>query len=409
MANKINRATAQDIARNKAKQRELRAAGYKNVPLDGSWGKWQEGLYRQMTQSRNRQSGQKKAAVGVMALPIAGYGISQVLQGLGSAALPTVSGSAAAMTAPVALTLAGPAYGLYELATGQSPQVQVSPQQRQAKTYASDATRVSRPPIAVRVPRAGSQAKSKDIAKIFVSDAAARRMGRAINLAEEAATDSISPGQQATAEGQPVSGQQPNQDNQQQENNQNENQNQENSQEPQQGTGNTSNQNQGPKKSITDRLKNIFRNRAQEKTQTPSDPNGFWKTSKRFIWETGKNNFGSGYGWRNAGRLILQYPILKATGDGDYWTGVGYTIGNTFGGAGNIFEGIGKGWSKATKGDSTYVSTPAPQQQQQTQPQVQQSQQPSDTAVLRPIPVQQTVSSDSVQDATIRNLLQDSF
>ena len=54
-----------------------------------------------------------------MALPVAGYGIAQLLEGLGSISLPSISAPAAAMAAPVALTLAGPAYGLYEIITGQ--------------------------------------------------------------------------------------------------------------------------------------------------------------------------------------------------------------------------------------------------------------------------------------------------
>lgn len=59
-----------------------------------------------------------------MALPVAGYGIAQLLEGLGSMSLPSISlpsisAPAAAMAAPVALTLAGPTYGLYETITGQ--------------------------------------------------------------------------------------------------------------------------------------------------------------------------------------------------------------------------------------------------------------------------------------------------
>ena len=56
-----------------------------------------------------------------MALPVAGYGAAQLLEGLGSVSLPSISipsASAHAMAAPVALTLAGPAYGAYETLTG---------------------------------------------------------------------------------------------------------------------------------------------------------------------------------------------------------------------------------------------------------------------------------------------------
>ena len=70
-----------------------------------------------------------------MALPVAGYGIAQLLEGLGSMSLPSISlpsisAPVAAMAAPVALTLAGPAYGLYETITGQHHYVNITPQER---------------------------------------------------------------------------------------------------------------------------------------------------------------------------------------------------------------------------------------------------------------------------------------
>lgn len=68
--------------------------------------------------------------MGVMALPVAGYGAAQLLEGLGSVSLPSISTPSAStltMAAPVALTLAGPAYGAYELLTGKHHQIQSTP------------------------------------------------------------------------------------------------------------------------------------------------------------------------------------------------------------------------------------------------------------------------------------------
>lgn len=65
-----------------------------------------------------------------MALPMYGYGAAQLLKGLGSVSLPSISipsASALAMAAPVALALAGPAYGAYETLTGKHHQIQSTP------------------------------------------------------------------------------------------------------------------------------------------------------------------------------------------------------------------------------------------------------------------------------------------
>lgn len=97
----------------------------------------------------NQQYEQNKtnqANAGAIAIPLAGYGVSQLLQGLGSSislSAPTISGSSVAATTPVALTLAAPAYGLYETITGQHHQIGTTPQQRQNNTYTTDATRVN--------------------------------------------------------------------------------------------------------------------------------------------------------------------------------------------------------------------------------------------------------------------------
>ena len=181
MPRKISQAEA---AENKKKQQVLRTAGY-NIKVDGSWGPWQEKQYRKVTSAKRGKTSQ--ANVGVMALPVAGYGIAQLLEGLGSISLPSISAPAAAMAAPVALTLAGPAYGLYETITGQHHQVNITPQERQAMTYAPDATRVSRPIVVSRT-RIGSQSQSRPIGEMYINPALTRT--RSVSMASEAARDS---------------------------------------------------------------------------------------------------------------------------------------------------------------------------------------------------------------------------
>lgn len=181
------RITKEQAEANKKKQQVLRQAGY-NIKVNGSWGPWQEEQYRKVISKGRRNPNQ--ANVGVMALPMYGYGAAQLLEGLGSVSLPSISipsGSALAMAAPVALTLAGPAYGAYELLTGKHHQIQVTPQERQAQVYAPDATRVSRP-IVLDFPR---KAKSVPIGERYVNPVLSREATRSRHLAAEAATDSV--------------------------------------------------------------------------------------------------------------------------------------------------------------------------------------------------------------------------
>ena len=185
----IRKISQAEAAENKKKQQVLRTAGY-NIKVDGSWGPWQEKQYRKVTSAKRGKTSQ--ANVGVMALPVAGYGIAQLLEGLGSISLPSISlpsisAPAAAMAAPVALTLAGPAYGLYETITGQHHQVNITPQERQAMTYAPDATRVSRPIVVSRT-RVGSQSQSRPIGEMYINPALTRT--RSVSMASEAARDS---------------------------------------------------------------------------------------------------------------------------------------------------------------------------------------------------------------------------
>lgn len=182
------RITKEQAEANKKKQQVLRQAGY-NIKVDGSWGPWQEQQYNKIM-SRRRSPNQ--ANMGVMALPVAGYGAAQLLEGLGSVSLPSISipsASALAMAAPVTLTLAGPAYGAYELITGKHHQMQLTPQERQAQVYAPDATRVSRP-IVLDFPR---QIKSGPIGERYINPILSREATRSRHLATaaEAANDSV--------------------------------------------------------------------------------------------------------------------------------------------------------------------------------------------------------------------------
>ena len=183
------RITKEQAEVNKKKQQVLRQAGY-NIKVDGSWGPWQEKQYRKVISKGGRNPNQ--ANVGVMALPMYGYGAAQLLKGLGSVSLPSISipsASAHAMAAPVALTLAGPAYGAYETLTGKYHQIQSTPQERQAQVYAPDATRVSRP-IVLDFPR---KVKSRPIGERYINPILSREATRSRHLATaaEAANDSV--------------------------------------------------------------------------------------------------------------------------------------------------------------------------------------------------------------------------
>ena len=180
------RITKEQAEANKKKQQVLRQAGY-NIKVDGSWGPWQEEQYRKVISNGGRNPNQ--ANVGVMALPLAGYGAAQLLEGLGSVSLPSISASSLAMAAPVALTLAGAAYGAYEFLTGKDHRIRVTPQKRQAQVYAPDATRVSRP-IVLDFPR---QVKPGIIGERYTNPIVSRKATKSRHLATaaETANDSV--------------------------------------------------------------------------------------------------------------------------------------------------------------------------------------------------------------------------
>ena len=168
----------------KKKQQILRQAGY-NIKVNGSWGPWQEEQYRKiLSREKAKKIMSKQANVGVMALPVAGYGATQLLRGLGAAqlleglgsvSLPSISipsASALTMAAPVALTLAGPAYDVYEHITGKHHKIQpLTREERLAQVFAPDATRVSRP----IVPDATRQVKSGPIGERYINPILTRK------------------------------------------------------------------------------------------------------------------------------------------------------------------------------------------------------------------------------------------
>lgn len=267
MPRKISQAEA---AENKKKQQVLRTAGY-NIPIDGSWGPWQEEQYRKINQKQNKinTGKQSKANVGVLALPAAGIGAAELLSGLG-VSVPTISGStaaAAAATALPALVLGSLAYSIYS--GRHSRPSTLSEADRQAMVYAPDATRV-KVPIPIRL----------------IEEEA---------TSEEPQSDTKSEGQ---ASEEPVS-------------------KSEAASEPTQPAPNP--QDSNPKKGFRDRLADKVADKIRGKKSTKTTENttpqqttpqqttnddGFWKGVGKVLWETSGNNFGKAWRYRNAARAI---------------------------------------------------------------------------------------------------------
>ena len=175
------RITKEQAEANKKKQQVLRQAGY-NIKVDGSWGPWQEEQYRKVI-SRGG-SNPHQANVGVMALPMAGYGAAQLFGG--SIALPSLSSFASSLFPATigALTLAGPAHGAYELYRGIYPKVYVTPQERQERVYAPDATRTSRPIIS-EFPIEGNYLRPGIIGERYINPVLTRAASRSRQLATD--------------------------------------------------------------------------------------------------------------------------------------------------------------------------------------------------------------------------------
>lgn len=394
MPRKISQAEA---AENKKKQQVLRTAGY-NIKVDGSWGPWQEKQYRKVTSAKRGKTSQ--ANVGVMALPVAGYGIAQLLEGLGSMSLPSISlpsisASAAAMAAPVALTLAGPAYGLYETITGQHHQVNITPQERQAMTYAPDATRVSRPIVVSRT-RVGSQSQSRPIGEMYINPALTRT--RSVSMASEAPTDTDSSTEANT-------------------------QNTGSSTEaPQTPNDNNEQNKRGWRDRVADKVSNAIRGKKKSTNpQTPQNPNSPGRVVRRVLWETKGNNFGSSYQWRNwAFRSPLYLGTLRTVGDGSIGKGAGKVVGyglDQFGkfGAG-FLEGINRSDStktnittgdKLSPADSTRISLTKQYKELQKEQENKRLKAKIDSINSAGQNPQQISPEDSVRNAALKRYLDD--
>ena len=256
-------ATLKDIRYdyNKRRQQILRDAGY-DIPVDGSWGPWQEEQYRRVSEKQNKK--QNKANVGVLAIPAAGIGAAELLGGL-DITVPTISGTTAATALGPALILSGIASTIYSGATGKlTHPSNLSETDRQAMVYAPDATRV-KVPIPIRL----------------IEEEA---------TSEEPQSDTKSEGQ---ASEEPAS-------------------KSEAASEPTQPAPNP--QDSNPKKGFRDRLADKVADKIRGKKSTKTTENttpqqntrdgGFWKGVGRVLWETQGNNFGNGWKWRNAARVV---------------------------------------------------------------------------------------------------------
>ena len=256
-------ATLKDIRYdyNKRRQQILRDAGY-DIPVDGSWGPWQEKQYRRVSEKQNKK--QNKANVGVLAIPAAGIGAAELLGGL-DITVPTISGTTAATALGPSLVLSGPAYAMYSGIIGKlTHPSNLSEADRQAMVYAPDATRV-KVPIPIRL----------------IEEEA---------TSEEPQSDTKSEGQ---ASEEPAS-------------------KSEAASEPTQPAPNP--QDSNPKKGFRDRLADKVADKIRGKKSTKTTENttpqqntrdgGFWKGVGRTLWETKDNNFGNKWRYRNGVRVV---------------------------------------------------------------------------------------------------------
>lgn len=260
-------ATLKDIRYdyNKRRQQILRDAGY-DIPVDGSWGPWQEKQYRRVSEKQNKKQNKKwnKANAGVLAIPVAGIGAAELLSGLG-VSLPAISGSTVATALGPALMLGSIASTIYSGATGKlTHPSNLSETDRQAMVYAPDATRV-KVPIPIRL----------------IEEEA---------TSEEPQSDTKSEGQ---ASEEPAS-------------------KSEAASEPTQPAPNP--QDSNPKKGFRDRLADKIADKIRGKKSTKTTENttpqqntrdgGFWKGVGRTLWETKDNNFGNKWRYRNGVRVV---------------------------------------------------------------------------------------------------------
>lgn len=315
------RQTKEQIEQNKKKQQALKIAGI-NRSLDPQ----QEEQYRKITTNRTGKPNQANSAV--LALPAAGYGLAQLLEGAGTFSLPSLSlpsAPAAAMSAPIALTLAGPAMGLYDMITGQHyGSVGVSPDKTQANAFAADATRVNRPmAISISTPRT----QTRLYGEAFVNPTLTR--AGSVSLASEAAQDSTATGSvEASGTAQPQL-------------------------EPE----NDPNKKRGLRDRIADKVDRVIRgkqNTTENKPQTPSknpvtDESSWRKNVGRFLWETKGNNYGDLYKWRNLGRIVLSPVTVPVATES-----IGYGLGFFSKKVPEIVENMGEAFERGQqKGSNT--------------------------------------------------------
>lgn len=124
---------------------------------------------KKSTKANNRTAGQMLANM-VMALPIVeGAGL------LPSISITGPSAAATAMAAPIALTLAGPAYSAYQAYTGKHNQANVSPEERASMPYSSDATRVNTSPNSSQLVYGNSQVRTVPTGYAYLDPAIAYR------------------------------------------------------------------------------------------------------------------------------------------------------------------------------------------------------------------------------------------
>lgn len=250
-----------------------------------------------------------RASAGALAIPATGYVLNQLI---GSAALPTLSGTSLAATLPIAGVLAGPTYGLYQTLTGQHTQgTQLTPEQVMSKAYVNDATFVARP--------------------------------RFLDLEESTDSENAATEENAT----------------------------EANEANEANNTNASSQNQEPEGKKSWRQKLADRIAGKPKPKDPKNStnseeqtsfNKALKVAKKVLIETKGNNFGPNYQWRNAARIPLYYKL------GPYAIGYGLeTIPEGLKSMGKSFEEGRQAGSKQKSNPDTVQTV----KQVQTEPVIQ--------------------------------------
>lgn len=285
--------TKQQIEENKRKQQFLKEHGI-NVRIDGSWGPWQQQQYDKIVASQPNKA--NAIALSIPASALAGSAIMEGLSGAGSIALPAINAPVAAG----AMVAAPLVVGAYETLTGQYPRIEVTPEQRQNRVYASDATTVTRP-ITVG---GYAYAPKERILQLDPRSAALLAKGNKKGKKKGKKQDSSAPAITAspTVTAAPVVPQLPNDPQDEQENKEQQNADQQNNQ-------SQNNQQQPPTQQP---------NTEQPPTQPKTKP--YWKK----FWETSGNSSASKYPnlWRharNAGRAyvysLIASPPLDVVGN----------------------------------------------------------------------------------------------